>query len=141
MGCINEKTYRKIEIKDNDYQESEIEKNGHVRRRTQHFMNNLVHEEYRKKIDEVYDITSGKILGTGISGMVRVVKHIKTGRLHAMKTLHLDRVKNKNEVRREIHIMSKVNHPNIIRLYETYESDDHLFMIMELCTGGELLDR
>lgn len=55
----------------------------------------------------MYDLNGGKILGTGISGMVRVVKHLTTGELYAMKTLHLNRLKTKaslddlrNEVRR-----------------------------------------
>jgi len=54
----------------------------------------------------VYDVGGGKILGTGISGMVRVVRHLQTGNTYAMKTLHLNRIKSKasladlrNEVR------------------------------------------
>jgi calcium-dependent protein kinase len=37
--------------------------------------------------------------------------------------------------------MSELDHPNIVQLYETFETDDHIFLIMELCTGGELLDK
>ncbi len=54
----------------------------------------------------MYDVGGGKILGTGISGMVRVVRHLQTGNTYAMKTLHLNRIKSKasladlrNEVR------------------------------------------
>lgn len=38
-------------------------------------------------------------------------------------------------------IMSELDHPNIVQLYETFETQDHIFLIMELCTGGELLDK
>lgn len=93
---------------------------------------------------QVYDVGGGKILGTGISGMVRVVRHLQTGNTYAMKTLHLNRIKSKAslaDLRNEVQIMSEVDHPNIVQLYETFETDDHLFLIMELCTGGELLDK
>jgi calcium-dependent protein kinase len=35
-------------------------------------------------------------------------------------------------LRREIHIMKKVNHPNILKLFEVFESDDEFFLVMEL---------
>jgi hypothetical protein len=41
----------------------------------------------------------------------------------------------------QVQIMSELDHPNIVQLYETFETDEHLFLIMELCTGGELLDK
>lgn len=34
-----------------------------------------------------------------------------------------------------------MNHPNIIKLVELFESDEYLFLVMELTTGGELFDR
>lgn len=76
--------------------------------------------------------------------MVRVVRHLQTGNTYAMKTLHLNRIKSKAslaDLRNEVGIMSELDHPNIVQLYETFETDDHIFLIMELCTGGELLDK
>ena len=37
--------------------------------------------------------------------------------------------------------MRKMNHKNIIKLYEVYESDNHVNLILELLKGGELFDR
>ena len=34
-----------------------------------------------------------------------------------------------------------VDHPNIIKLYGTYEDEKYFHLIMELCEGGELFDR
>jgi Protein kinase domain len=44
-------------------------------------------------------------------------------------------------LRAEIAIMKLVNHPNIIRMEAVYESRQHIFIVMELHSGGELFDR
>jgi calcium-dependent protein kinase len=41
----------------------------------------------------------------------------------------------------EIRLLQKANHPNIMKLFETFEDDTHIFMVLELCTGEELFDR
>lgn len=41
----------------------------------------------------------------------------------------------------EISVMSKLKHPNIIRLYETYIERNYYYLVMEMMVGGELLDR
>lgn len=41
----------------------------------------------------------------------------------------------------ELNIMSIVDHPNIVRVYEYYENDGVAFIVMELMEGGELFDR
>ena len=43
--------------------------------------------------------------------------------------------------KKEIEILRKMDHPNIIKLYEIYESDRSLYLIMEECKGGELFDK
>lgn len=45
------------------------------------------------------------------------------------------------ELWNEIVILRKMEHPNIIKLYETFEDETHIFMVFELCRGGELFDR
>lgn len=41
----------------------------------------------------------------------------------------------------EIAIMERVKHPNIVQLREVYDCPNHMYMVMELMTGGELFDR
>ena len=48
---------------------------------------------------------------------------------------------NKQLLKNEINILQQLDHPNIVKLYETYESPDELYLVMELCTGGELCTR
>jgi len=40
--------------------------------------------------------------------------------------------------RREIETLQKVDHPNIIKYYETYNNSDKIYLCMELCKGGHL---
>ncbi|RYE12487.1 MAG: hypothetical protein EOP34_10745, partial [Rickettsiales bacterium] len=37
--------------------------------------------------------------------------------------------------------MRRLEHDNIIQLYEVHESDKHIYLVLELLQGGELLDR
>jgi len=36
--------------------------------------------------------------------------------------------------------MKRLDHPNILKLYELYEDDKRYYLVEELCTGGELYD-
>ena len=44
-------------------------------------------------------------------------------------------------MKREIEIMMFADHPNIIRLFETFEDSRYLHLVMELCTGGDICER
>ncbi|XP_020108493.1 calcium/calmodulin-dependent serine/threonine-protein kinase 1-like isoform X1 [Ananas comosus] len=46
------------------------------------------------------------------------------------------------DVRREVRILSSLSgHKNLVQFHDAYEDEDNVYIIMELCTGGELLDR
>ena len=40
----------------------------------------------------------------------------------------------------EVDLLKKVDHPNIVEYFETYDDKNYLYLVMELCTGGELFD-
>lgn len=45
-----------------------------------------------------------------------------------------------NELQTEINILKSIHHRHIIKFYETYETNDILYIVTELCSGGELFD-
>jgi len=45
------------------------------------------------------------------------------------------------DIKQEIRFMEQVDHPNIVKYYETYEFPDQIFMVMELCEGGSLFQK
>ena len=45
------------------------------------------------------------------------------------------------KIKEEIKILAKLDHPNICKYYETYESPKSFYIIMEYCGGGDLFDR
>lgn len=101
--------------------------------------------DYGRPIEEIYDdVHHGQVLGSGVSGIVRKVKHRKTGVDYAVKCLDLGLIvseKGQQALREEVGIMCQLDHPNIVRLEEVYENESEIFLIQELCTGGDLFDR
>ena len=68
--------------------------------------------------------------------------HIKSGQLRAVKILRKERL-DEFEIYRfthEIEMLKRLDHPNIIKLYELYEDSERYYLLSELCTGGELYD-
>lgn len=100
---------------------------------------------FGKPIEEVYNgVHDGPVLGSGISGLVRLVRHKATGLKYAVKCLDLglvDTDEGLQQLREEIYIMCQLDHPNIVRLEEVYESHSEIYLVQELCRGGELFDR
>ena len=74
-----------------------------------------------------------EILGEGAYGCVRRVVHRATGVERAMKTIMKSFV-NLSEVKNmllEVDILRKLDHPNIIKLHETWETDRICFLVTE----------
>ena len=72
-------------------------------------------------ITQTYFHRLGRSLGSGTFGKVRIGTHTITGEKVAIKILEKDRIKDKGDVERvtrEINILKKVRHPNVIQLYE-----------------------
>ena len=85
----------------------------------------------------------GRMIGHGAFGKVNLCVHKLTGKLVAIKSLHKLYLKDKNndnKLQYEISLLKMLRHKNISKLYETFSTDEHLLLVMELCTGGDLLN-
>merc|ERR1719214_457768 len=92
------------------------------------------------KITEFYDIDKKK-LGEGSYGSVSKCSSKATGVTRAVKSISKAQMKNLDRFKQEIAIMKIMDHPNMIKLYESFEDHRNIYLILELCTGGELFDR
>lgn len=96
--------------------------------------------EDEEMIWETYE-NKGK-LGQGAFGKVYEVEHKSTSLHWAMKTVNKEKAGSSaiKLLEREVAILKRVTHPNIIQLYEVFETSKRMFLVMELCEGGELAD-
>jgi len=89
---------------------------------------------------EQYDMSRDK-LGEGSYGAVYKATKKDTRCARAIKTVSKAQVKNVELFRQEIAIMKMMDHPHILKLYETYEDQRNIYLVLELCEGGELFER
>lgn len=62
-------------------------------------------------------------------------------RLYAVKSIPKEKiVKELKLMKRELELLRLVDHPNIIKLYETFEDERYVHIVMEELTGGDLFD-
>lgn len=91
-----------------------------------------------------YDFTLIYRLGQPISqshtAEVRICFLRETNEKRAVKIYKKDISQSKREsVLKEISILKSLDHPNIIRIYEYFESLSHIHIVMEYCSGGEFM--
>ncbi|XP_039386756.1 hormonally up-regulated neu tumor-associated kinase homolog A-like [Mauremys reevesii] len=87
----------------------------------------------------------GKMINKGSFAKVMEGLHIPTGEKVAIKVIDKKKAKQDSYVlknmKREPRIHQMIKHPNIVQLYETLETENFYYMVMELCLGGDLMDR
>mmetsp|Transcript_1056 Transcript_1056/g.1953 ORF Transcript_1056/g.1953 Transcript_1056/m.1953 type:complete len:494 (-) Transcript_1056:28-1509(-) len=84
----------------------------------------------------------GQLLGQGAFGEVRKCINRKTRVIRAVKLIRKESMSKEEEqsFKYEINILKKLDHPNILKLYEVFEDDKRYYLVTELCKGGELFD-
>lgn len=79
-------------------------------------------------------------LGEGAFGVAHLVRNKRTGQQRVLKTICKRRSQVPLEqLEREIQGLKACDHPHIVRLFEYFEDYENVYLIMERCTGGELL--
>jgi calcium-dependent protein kinase len=154
MGCFPQRKIRKINI---DYTSFDNNKKSVLSSINNNCLSRLSNCETIKQIKiergqfvqenygdplEKYDIVS--TLGSGSYGKVYKVNIKNTQIFRAMKVIKKRYIYNSLEeekIKKEIDILKSLDHPNIIRVFEFYNTMKKLYIISELCNGGELFDQ
>jgi len=94
------------------------------------------------KIVANYEIL--RTLGQGKYSKVKYGRDVETGKNYAIKIMNLNYIRKEQmelQLKREIAILKIMQHPNIVSLKEVLQTENNIYVIMELVTGGELFDR
>jgi len=88
-----------------------------------------------KKYLKIKDISHGTF------SKIYLVQNKTDFKLYCCKEILKSKVTDLSKFKNEINILSKVDHPNIIRLYEIFEDERYISLIMEYCQGGDLFTK
>jgi len=100
----------------------------------------IIKNENKKIID---DYLIKDTIGKGTFSTVKLGENIKTKEKVAIKILNKEKIKANEDlirIKREIKILSMMDHPNIIKTYKITENEKNYYIIMEYCDGGELFN-
>lgn len=99
--------------------------------------------ESDNKFNQCYAFTD-RILGNGASSVVRECRNRRTGELCAVKVINKNKFESAPKVvenfKKEVDILSKLDHPNIIRFIDFVEDESSIYIVLELAAGGNLLE-
>lgn len=88
------------------------------------------------------DYTVLRVIGQGSFGRALLVRQESSGQKFAMKEVRL--LKSFSETqnsRKEAVLLAKMKHPNIVAFKEAFEAEGHLYIVMEYCDGGDLMQK
>ena len=101
-----------------------------------------IYQINKENITDVYDIACK--ISSGYYGTVsKACFKNDPSKFYAVKSIAKANLSQKNlkNLICEIQVLAKLDHPNIVKYYETYDDDKYFHVVMELCEGGELFER
>merc|ERR1711997_1124301 len=106
-------------------------------------------EKYKEKYDKMPAVQIKKVfsigskLGTGGFAVVRKCKRRSDGVVFALKVINKKNLDKDDLVilESEVNIMRQISHPNIVKLYDIFDSRSKMCLVLDLLEGGELFDR
>jgi len=94
--------------------------------------------------EKIGDYIVERTLGSGSNGKVKLARHFETGIFVAIKIIKKAQIDQKSDqmkkVQREVAIMKTFKHSHLLKLIEIYESNHHIYLILEYAANGELFD-
>jgi calcium-dependent protein kinase len=91
---------------------------------------------------ELYELI--KELGSGSYGKVFKVKHKISQEERAMKIIKKENIAtgiSSFDIQREIDILKRLDHPNIMKIFEFFEDDENFYLVTEFCNQGDLVEK
>lgn len=73
-----------------------------------------------------------------------IITYERKDAFYALKSIHMERCKDdvfRQELMNEISILQRLDHPHIVKALETFDYKDRVYVILELCSGGDLYTR
>lgn len=87
---------------------------------------------------DVYQL--GDVIGRGAFGTVIIARRRGSSSDFALKTILKSKVDDTDLFERELAVARRLKHPYIVKLHETFRDESAYHLVMDLCTGGDLLD-
>ena len=79
-------------------------------------------------------------IGHGFFGEVRKAESKKTKQIRAIKMVNKKKISENEEnlIKNEINLLMKIDHPHVVKIYEFFETDGYIHIVMEFVKGIEL---
>ncbi|CAO2611615.1 Serine/threonine-protein kinase Nek3, partial [Lemmus lemmus] len=88
------------------------------------------------------DYTVLSVIGQGSFGRALLVQQESSNQKFAMKEVRLPKsFSDTQKSRKEAVLLAKMKHPNIVAFQESFEAEGHLYIVMEYCDGGDLMQK
>eukprot|EP00035_Acanthoeca_spectabilis_P021758 m.440038 g.440038 ORF g.440038 m.440038 type:complete len:687 (+) comp18458_c0_seq1:135-2195(+) len=140
----------------NDKQAAEVRrtlspaKNSHMaaarspatRSRLNHSVSSIAAEAIPEHDQTISNYVLGKTVGKGNFAKVKLAVHKLTGAEVAIKIVDKNSLNESSmaKLKREVDNMKRMDHPNIVKLYEVIDTESTLYLVMEYAAGGEVFD-
>ncbi|XP_045652846.1 serine/threonine-protein kinase Nek3 isoform X2 [Ursus americanus] len=83
-----------------------------------------------------------RVIGEGSFGRALLVRQESSNQMFAMKEIRLPKsLSGTQSSRKEAVLLAKMKHPNIVAFQESFEAEGHLYIVMEYCDGGDLMQK
>lgn len=100
----------------------------------------MQHQVSSLTVDDLYEVPRASAAG-GFAKVRRGI-HRFTGKLYPVKTIDLSQIRadQRESLRQEVEVMKTLDHPNLVKIHESFEEDNKLHLVLELGDGGSVYD-
>jgi serine/threonine protein kinase len=106
-----------------------------------HNPSNMGDNDETQSENRVHNYAFGRQIGEGAYAVVRIATSREDNKKYAIKVYDktkLSDINRQRSVRREVVLLQKMNHEHIVKLVEAFETDSHVYLVMEHVSGGSL---